>query len=289
MKLLPDGTYHLACGSSEMGNGITTAHKQMAASVVGVRAADIDIINADTDRTPYDTGTFASTGTVVAGKAVMITAEAMKADILDFASRFTKTPIDQCRLDKDAVICGNKRVPLTELHAEGAKVQHRFTVSRKAYLSPRSIAFNVHGFRIAVHRRTGQIVILQSVHAADAGRVLNPLQFRGQIQGSVAQALGWTLFEKMVFDDRGELLNPTFRHYHIPAFADVPRTEVYFADTYDAIGPFGAKSGGESPFNPVAPALANALAAATGFRFTTLPLAPDRIYQAIDLKFADDA
>ena len=85
MKLLPDGTYHLACGSSEMGNGITTAHKQMAAAVVGVRAADVDIINADTDRTPYDTGTFASTGTVVAGKAVLATAEAMKADILDFA------------------------------------------------------------------------------------------------------------------------------------------------------------------------------------------------------------
>ena len=85
MKLLPDGTYHLACGSSEMGNGITTAHKQIAASIVGVRASDVDIINADTDRTPYDTGTFASTGTVVAGKAVHITAEAMRDDILDFA------------------------------------------------------------------------------------------------------------------------------------------------------------------------------------------------------------
>ncbi len=78
MRLLPDGTYHLACGSTEMGNGITTAHKQIAASIVGTRARDIDIINADTDRTPYDTGTFASTGTVVAGKAVHIAAEAMR-------------------------------------------------------------------------------------------------------------------------------------------------------------------------------------------------------------------
>src|SRR4029077_3557510 len=101
MKLLADGTYHLAVGSCEMGNGITTAHKQMAASIVGVRARDVAIINADTDRTPYDTGTFASTGTVVAGKAVLATAEAMKADILDFASRSTKTPVEQCRLDKD--------------------------------------------------------------------------------------------------------------------------------------------------------------------------------------------
>ncbi|WP_163362515.1 hypothetical protein, partial [Escherichia coli] len=82
------------------------------------------------------------------------------ADILDFASRFTKTPLDQCRLDKDAVICGNKRVPLTELHAEGAKLQHRFTVSRKAYLSPRTIAFNVQGVRLAVHKVTGEVRIL---------------------------------------------------------------------------------------------------------------------------------
>jgi CO/xanthine dehydrogenase Mo-binding subunit len=79
------------------------------------------------------------------------------------------------------------------------------------------------------------------------------------------------------------------RHYHIPAFADVPRTEAYFADTVDAFGPFGAKSVGEAPFNPVAPALANALADATGVRFHSLPLAPDRIYQAISTKHADGA
>ena len=84
-----------------------------------MRAADVDIINADTDRTPYDTGTFASTGTVVAGKAVMITAEAMKADILDFACRHTGVVIDQCRLDNDAVVCGNKRITLKELHGWG--------------------------------------------------------------------------------------------------------------------------------------------------------------------------
>ena len=77
MHLLPDGTYHLACGSTEMGNGITTAHKQIAAAILGTRAEAIDIINADTDRTPYDTGTFASTGTVVGGKAVHLAAEAM--------------------------------------------------------------------------------------------------------------------------------------------------------------------------------------------------------------------
>ena len=92
MRLLPDGTYHLACGSTEMGNGITTAHKQIAASVLGTRVEAIDIINADTDRTPYDTGTFASTGTVVGGKAVHLAAQAMAEDVLDFASRHAGVP-----------------------------------------------------------------------------------------------------------------------------------------------------------------------------------------------------
>ncbi|MDB5489879.1 MAG: aldehyde oxidase, partial [Reyranella sp.] len=136
MRLLADGTYHLAVGSSEMGNGITTAHMQIAASVMGVRAGDIAIINADTDRTPYDTGTFASTGTVVAGKAVDLTAQAMCQDIVDFASRHTGVDPQNCRLDGDAVVCGNRRILLSELHAAGAAIDHRFAVSRKAYLSP---------------------------------------------------------------------------------------------------------------------------------------------------------
>src|SRR5262249_6703017 len=128
MKLLADGTYHLACGTSEFGNGISTAIKQIAANILGVRAKDVGLTNADTDRSPYDTGTFASTGTVVAGKAVHITAEAMRDDILDFAARHTGIDRDKCRLDNDAVICGNRRILLKDLHVAGAKVNHRFSV-----------------------------------------------------------------------------------------------------------------------------------------------------------------
>ncbi|MDP1750953.1 MAG: molybdopterin-dependent oxidoreductase [Reyranella sp.] len=277
MKLLADGTYHLAVGSSEMGNGITTAHKQIAASIVGVRARDVDIVNADTDRTPYDTGTFASTGTVVAGKAVHITAEAMRDDILDFACRHTGAERDMCRLDNDAVVCGNKRIALGELFAAGAKVGHRFEVSRRAYLSPRTIAFNVQGVRLAVHRITGQIRVLHSVHAADIGVPINPMQCRGQLDGAVAMGYGWALTENMVHDE-GHMVNPQLRNYRIPAFADTPHTDIFFADTHDKIGPLGAKSQGECGINPVAPAVSNALANATGVRFAHLPFAPDRLF-----------
>jgi CO/xanthine dehydrogenase Mo-binding subunit len=283
MNLLPDGTYHLACGSSEMGNGITTAHKQIAASIVGVRARDVDIINADTDRTPYDTGTFASTGTVVAGKAVHLTAQAMRDDILDFAARHTGVELGKCRLDNDAVVCGNERILLTELHAAGTKVDHRFTVSRRAYLSPRTIAFNVQGVRLAVHRITGEIRVLHSVHAADIGVPINPMQCRGQLDGAVAMGYGWALTENMVHDE-GHMVNPQLRNYRIPAFADAPRTDIFFADTHDTIGPLGAKSQGECGINPVAPAVSNALAAAVGVRFAHLPFTPDRLYGKLAAK-----
>ena len=283
MKLLADGTYHLAVGSAEMGNGITTAHKQIAASVLGTRAGDIAIVNADTDRTPYDTGTFASTGTVVAGKAVHITAQAMCQDILDFAARHTGTDPERCRLDGGAVVCGDRRILLADLHATGARIDHRFTVSRKAYLSPRTIACNVQGVRLAVHRVTGEIRILHSVHAADIGRPINPMQCRGQLDGAVAMGYGWALTENMVHD-QGHMVNAQLRNYRIPTYADTPRTDIFFADTVDSIGPLGAKSQGECGINPVAPAIANALADATGVRFAHLPFTPDRLFERLAAK-----
>jgi CO/xanthine dehydrogenase Mo-binding subunit/aerobic-type carbon monoxide dehydrogenase small subunit (CoxS/CutS family) len=281
MRLRPDGSYYVAVGSTEMGNGSVTSHRQIAASVLGSRADRIAIVNADTDLTPYDTGTFASTGTVVAGQAVALAAAALRDDILEFASRHTGAARAACRLENDSVVCGARRLPLTELHEAGTRAGRRFEVKRKAYLSPRTVAFNAQGVRVAVHRVTGQIEILQSVHAADIGRLINPMQCRGQIEGAIAMGFGWALYEKMVYDDHGAMVNPALRNYRIPAFADVPRSEVYFADTYDTIGPLGAKSQGECAINPVAPAIANAVANATGVRFADLPLSPERIFDKL--------
>jgi putative selenate reductase molybdopterin-binding subunit len=278
MVLRADGTYHLAVGSTEMGNGSVTSHRQLAAAVLGSRASRIEIVNADTDLTPYDTGTFASTGTVVAGQAVVLTAAALRDNIIGFASRHTGTPASDCRVEDDAVICKDRRIALGDLHAAGTRAGHHFEAKRKAYLAPRTIASNVHGVRVAVNRMTGEIQVLQSVHAADIGRLINPMQCRGQIDGSVAMGFGWALYEKMVYNDKGAMVNPALRNYRIPAYADVPHSEVYFADTYDTIGPLGAKAQGECAINPVAPAISNAVAHATGVRFADLPLSPERIF-----------
>ena len=112
MRLLPDGTYHLAVGSTEMGNGSVTSHRQIAAEVLGCRADQVDIINADTDLAPYDTGTFASTGTVVAGQAVNLTAAALRDNILGYAALKSGTELSKWRLEGDSVVSGNERIPL---------------------------------------------------------------------------------------------------------------------------------------------------------------------------------
>jgi CO/xanthine dehydrogenase Mo-binding subunit len=278
MRLAPDGRYHLAVGSTEMGNGSVTSHRQIAAELLGCAAGQIDIVNADTDRAPYDTGTFASTGTVVAGQAVALTAAALRENLLDYASHHMGAERALCRLEAAAVRCGDRRVPLAELYAAGFAEGHRFEAKRKAYLSPRTVAFNVHGVRLAVHRVTAEVRILHSVHGADIGRLINPMQCRGQIDGAIGMGIGWALTENMIHDDCGAVVNPSLRNYRIPAFADVPPSEVYFADTHDRIGPLGAKSQGECAINPVAPAIANAIADATGVRFAHLPLTPDRLF-----------
>jgi hypothetical protein len=128
-----------------MGNGSVTSHRQIAASVLGSRADRVAIVNADTDLTPYDTGTFASTGTVVAGQAVALAAAALRDDILEFAARHTGAARAACRLENDSVVCGARRLPLTELHEAGTRAGRRFEVKRKAYLSPRTVAFQRAG------------------------------------------------------------------------------------------------------------------------------------------------
>ena len=265
--LLADGRYEIAVGTAEFGNGSTTVHAQIAADTLGTTTDRITIRQSDTDVVRHDTGAFGSTGVVVAGTSVLHAAHRLRAEILRVGGG-TELTVDAVRdgptLTEAVARAGR---PLTaEAHWGG---------------SPRSVAFNAQWFRVAVDPGTGEVRILASVHSADAGTVLNPLQCRGQIEGAVTQALGATLAEHVDIDDEGRVTTVGFRQYHLPTFADVPRTEVLFAETDDTIGPLGAKSMSESPFNPVAPALANALRDATGVRFTALPLTRDRIWERL--------
>nr|WP_255316642.1 molybdopterin cofactor-binding domain-containing protein [Nesterenkonia sp. Act20] len=244
---LGSGRYQLKVGTAEFGNGTSTVHRQVVAEVLGTTAEKIHLVQADTDAVRFDTGAFGSTGITVGVKAAHAAAE-------DLLKKLSANP-----------------------EADPAGLIGEGTWSG----TPRSVSFNVHGFRIAVDRRSGTLRILQSVQAADAGVVLNEAQCRGQVEGGVAQALGAAMFEELEIDQDGAVTTDILRNYHIPQMADVPRTEVHFAQTRDPIGPLGAKSMSEAPFNPVAPALGNAIRDATGVRMTRTPFRKDRIAAAL--------
>jgi putative selenate reductase molybdopterin-binding subunit len=279
IALLVDGMYELTVGTAEFGNGTTTVHCQIAATALRTAIDRIRILQSDTRHGGHDTGAYGSTGTVVAGRATQLAAEALRDAIIAFAAR--DSAVSDWHLEGDVVSCKGRRIRLTELYAAADAAGYELAGTGSSDGTPRSVAFNVQVFRIALNPRTGEIRVLKSVHAADAGRVINPMQCRGQIEGGVAQSLGAALYEELLLDGSGRVMNPAFRNYHVPAFADVPRTEVSFAATSDKIGPYGAKSMSESPYNPVAAAMGNALADATGTRFKILPFRADRIWEAL--------
>jgi len=276
-----DGTFAMTIGTAEFGNGTSTVHRQIAASVLNAKPSRVMFTQSDTDHGGHDTGAYGSTGTVIAGRATQLAAEALRETLLAFAAAQCRSARENCKLIDGAVECGGKSIPLAELYKIAKATGVELAAHGKANGIPRSVAFNVQGFRVAVNTVSGEIKILKSVQAADAGFVINPMQCRAQIEGGVAQALGAALFEEMIIDDGGRVTNPTFRNYHLPNFADIPRTEVLFADTHDELGPFGAKSMSESPYNPVAAALGNAIRDATGVRFYRLPFKPDRIHAGL--------
>jgi putative selenate reductase molybdopterin-binding subunit len=287
ISIAADGGYVLTVGTAEFGNGTSTVHQQIAASALAADVATIRIRQSDTDHGGHDTGAFGSTGTVVAGRATQLAAEALRERILTFAAEYAQGNREACTLAGNVVTCGDRRMPLRDLASAAASLGVDLAATGSTDGTPRSVAFNVQGFRVAVQPSTGEVRILYSVQAADAGRVINPMQCRAQVEGAVAQALGAALFEEVVIDAEGRVVTPSFRTYHLPAFGDFPRTEVLFADTYDTVGPLGAKSMSESAYNPVAPALGNAIRDATGVRYQAIPFRPDRIYAPLNRETAE--
>jgi len=271
ITLLESGDYELRVGTAEFGNGTTTVHGQLVATELNTTVDRMQIRQSDTDVARYDTGAFGSAGVVVAGKALLAAAGKLRQRMLARAYELTG---ERGEVVSGGVRVASRLVTAAELGALSADGSHDGT--------PRSVAFNVHGFRVAVDPASGEVRILQSVQAADAGVVLNPEQLRGQIEGGTAQAIGTALYEEVLLDGTGTVTTTAFRNYHVPQFADIPITEVLFADTVDETGPLGAKSMSEAPYNPVAPALANAIRDALGLRPYELPMSRDRLWRLVN-------
>ncbi|WP_200807351.1 molybdopterin cofactor-binding domain-containing protein [Demequina sp. NBRC 110053] len=307
VALSPDGQVTVSVGTAEFGNGSVTVHSQIAAEVLGVRRSSVTVIHGDTDLASHDTGAFGSTGITVAGKAVHAACETLRDALLRAGAQALGLAAEQCELTPEGVRALRREgmahddadtddpatadaTPLPRLAAWPDVIAALEPAHRRdghAWADSgldqrvRSVAFNVQAFRVAVRPETGEVRILRSVHAADAGVVMNPEQCRGQVEGGVAQGIGSALYEEVLIDGDGAIANPAFRQYRVPQMADVPLTHVMFADTSDELGPMGAKSMSESPYNPVAPALANAIRRATGVRPFELPMTRDRVWRLL--------
>lgn len=284
VTLRPNGFYDVGVGTSEFGNGTTTVHTQIVAEALGTVPVAVRLHNSDTDAAEYDTGAFASAGITVSGKAVHAASAALAARMCEIAAKLADCDAEDCQPSVDAVHTPSGPIGFDRIIAEAApedRAGDGMVARGEEFGEFRSLAFNVHALRVAVDITTGEVRILQSVQSADAGTVMNPEQCRGQVDGGVAQGYGSALYEEVMLDGAGGVVSPSFRTYRVPQMVDIPFTEVYFADTSDDLGPYGAKSMSESPFNPVAAAVGNAISRAIGTRVYETPFSRDRVWRAV--------
>ena len=293
IKMNDDGSFNLLVGATDLGTGSDTVLAQIAAETLGVPLADVIIYSSDTDFTPFDTGAYASSTTYISGGAVKKAAEQARGQIFERAARMLKydrRDVPPERLyagmylkDRRAYLPDGRSVSLAEvalnsLHAE-PQTQIMATASHMSYESPPPFAAQYA--EVEVDTQTGQVTVKKLVMAVDCGTAINPVAATGQIEGGMAQALGYTVCEEMAYDEQGSLLTRRFADYHIFTADEMPELQAILVPTYEPSGPFGAKAVAEIPMDGVAPAVANAVCHAVGVRIRDLPITPEKVWREL--------
>ncbi|GAA2532550.1 MULTISPECIES: molybdopterin-dependent oxidoreductase [Streptomyces] len=283
VALRPDGHYTLTTGAPEFGSGTSTTLLRIATQALNTGPARIHLRQADTDLLDHDTGGFASTGVLLTGRAVVRACHALARRLLDWAATHHPAAAPaSCRLEAETIDCAGTPLPLTEAYSHAQAAGLRWEAHGRAAADDMipSLAICAQWFLITVDPATGHIRIIDSVHVADAGLALDPAQCRAQIEGAVVQGVGTTLWEELPTDHNGRITTTDLRSYTIPGFGHLPATTVHLLEPRGTAP--APKPMSELPFNPVAPALANALRDASGLRFTALPLRSDTVWTALD-------
>lgn len=277
LSLQPTGRFLLCSGSVDVGTGSDTTLRQIAAQVLGVRVSDIDLITADTHRTPFDAGSFASATLYISGQAVNRVAQQLRDQLIHQAAQILNAT-GTGKTTPEGIQFPTGSIPWVDLAQKAAgslevELEHRADES--------TLTFAVQGVEVEVDTETGQIRVLRCVQAVDLGVAVNPRICEGQALGGTAMGIGYALSEELIRDDQGRILNPGFRFYRIPTAMTLPQVEVMLIQKADPYGPMGAKGVGEITTNGAAPAIANAVAHATGIRLRQLPMTPERVWRAL--------
>ena len=280
LKLSDDGTYNMLIGAADMGTGCDTILAQMAAEVLDCEPDQIVVFGADTDASPYDSGSYASSTTYVTGMATQNAAMELRENMMKIGAELLGCTLDEVEFDGEKVylVDGDQSVSLADI-AVKSQVNNRIPVDVTAtYSSPVSPPPYMVGMaEIELDKETGSVKILDYDAVVDCGIPVNPNLARVQTEGGIGQGIGMALYENVTYNANGKITEGDFMQYKIPTRQDVGNIHVEFETSYEPSGPFGVKSIGEIVINTPAPALAHAIYRATGVWHRTVPFTPEKI------------
>ena len=280
LKLSDDGTYNMLIGAADMGTGCDTILAQMAAEVLDCEPDQIVVFGADTDASPYDSGSYASSTTYVTGMATQNAAMELRENMMKIGAELLGCTLDEVEFDGEKVylVDGDQSVSLADI-AVKSQVNNRIPVDVTAtYSSPVSPPPYMVGMaEIELDKETGSVKILDYDAVVDCGIPVNPNLARVQTEGGIGQGIGMALYENVTYNANGKITEGDFMQYKIPTRQDVGNIHVEFETSYEPSGPFGVKSIGEIVINTPAPALAHAIYRVTGVWHRTVPFTPEKI------------
>ena len=278
-----DGTYLLSIGAADMGTGCDTILSQIVAECMDCDVDDVSVAPVDTDTSPYDSGSYASSTTYVTGKAVQIACDKLKKQLCQIAA-------EMLNRDPDTLEFAGKRVQSLDdgvsvsLYDISYKVQcnsHLIARASATHTSPISPPpYMVGMVEIELDRETGGVEVLDYVAVVDCGTPINPNLARIQTEGGLVQGIGMALYEDVTYNGKGKITETSFMQYKVPTRLDMGRLRVEFESSYEPSGPFGAKSIGEIVINTPSPAIAQAIHRATCVWHRELPITPEKILMA---------
>ena len=283
IKLNEDGSYTLALGCSDMGTGCDTILAQMAADCLDTDMKNIVVFSVDTDISPYDSGSYASSTTYATGNAVIQACGELRKRIHAFGAQMLGVSAEDSDFDGEKVRTEDgKEVTLQQIAGKATCGVCSELQVVKEYSSPISPPpFMVGAAEVEVDKETGQINVIDYVGVIDCGTPINPNLARVQAEGGIGQGIGMVLYEDVQYTDKGKIRNNSFMQYKIPNRMDIPKVRIEFESSYEKTGPFGAKSIGELVIDTPCPAIANAVYNATGVRVRELPITPEKVAMGI--------
>ena len=284
VKLADDGTFNLIIGAADMGTGCDTILAQMVAECMDCSVDDVAVFGADTDASPYDSGSYASSTTYITGKAVELACAKLKTQLCGIAAGMLGCSTEEVVFENGRVkqINTEKSVSLAEISVKDQVNNDIAAVATASHSSPVSPPpYMVGMVEIELDKDTGEVKILDYVAVVDCGITINPALARIQTEGGIVQGIGHTLFENITYDRNGRPIESSFLQYKVPTRLDMGHLRVEFENSYEPTGPFGAKSIGEIVINTPAPAIAHAIYRATGVWHRELPITPEKILMSM--------